>query len=168
MNAPVNFARNPLGATVEERRALAAAYTGAFARKSKPPLLFDEREAVRVAAAFAEEIKTESADREIEPLPPLLELERASALGLTSLFVPRSHGGPEASYWKHLEFAEGADRVRLPRRAVDVRLRPIATRGGRRRDRRCRRCATRLTTPHCKRRRCSRSRRRAPPPTRPR
>jgi SfnB family sulfur acquisition oxidoreductase len=99
MNAPVTFERAPTSATAAERRALAAFFTGTFAPKQRPPVLLDEEQAVRVAAAFADEIRAASADREIEPIPPVAELERASALGLTSLFVPRSHGGPQASYW---------------------------------------------------------------------
>jgi SfnB family sulfur acquisition oxidoreductase len=81
-----------------ERRAIAAAFTGTFDRSRGARVLGDADEAVAVAADFAAEIRDSSADREIEPIPPVVELERASELGLTSLFVPRSHGGAEASY----------------------------------------------------------------------
>ncbi|WP_336801869.1 acyl-CoA dehydrogenase family protein [Kaistia sp. MMO-174] len=99
MNRHQSFDRLPGSYDAAERRALAAEYRGSFLPTRRSPVLDDPAEAVQVARQFAAEITETSADREIEPIPPLVELERASALGLTSLFVPRSHGGPEAGYW---------------------------------------------------------------------
>jgi SfnB family sulfur acquisition oxidoreductase len=100
MNAPTAIrAAAPTGsAEAARRRAIADAYTGRFDRARLAPVLSGPAEAIAVAEAFAGEIRPASADREIEPIPPVVELERASALGLTSLFVPRSHGGPELDY----------------------------------------------------------------------
>ena len=99
MNSPLAIDRSPATYSAAERRALAVEFTGEFRPLRKPPVLSDLEAAVGVAKEFANEIAESSADREIEPIPPVVELERASALGLTSLFVPRSHGGPEADYW---------------------------------------------------------------------
>lgn len=99
MNAPAAPLAAARSIDADERRSRASTYRGSFTPDGATPILFDEDEAVAVAERFAEEIREASADRAIEAIPPLVELERASALGLTSLFVPRSHGGPEASYW---------------------------------------------------------------------
>ena len=99
MNSPLAIDRSPATYSAAERRALAAEFGGEFRPLKKPPVLSDLEAAVRVAKEFANEIAASSAEREIEPIPPVFELERASALGITSLFVPRSHGGPEADYW---------------------------------------------------------------------
>lgn len=98
MNAPAGILEPALSPTAAERRTRAAAYRGTFSPDRPAPVILDAEEAVAIAARFAEEIREASTDREIETIPPLVELERASSLGLTSLFVPRSHGGPEASY----------------------------------------------------------------------
>ncbi len=99
MNAPAGIRHPEPILSASERRARADAYRGDFDPQRPAAVLFDEEEAVAVAIAFAAEIEAASADRSLEAIPPLAELERASELGLTSLFVPRSHGGPEASYW---------------------------------------------------------------------
>lgn len=99
MNAPLSLNQKIAACSVEERRLLGASFTGQFAPSRNPPVITDEEEAVGTAARFADEIRAASLDREIEVIPPVLELERASELGLTSLFVPRSHGGPEVDYW---------------------------------------------------------------------
>ncbi len=98
MNAPANFKPAYTSLSADERRALATRYTGAFDRKREVRVIANDEEAIAVAAVFADEIAKASADREIEPIPPVVELERASDLGLTGLFVPRSHGGPEVRY----------------------------------------------------------------------
>jgi SfnB family sulfur acquisition oxidoreductase len=56
-----------------------------------------EAEAIEAAWALAAEIKTEGADRDHEGEPPLRELERASELGITGIFVPKEYGGLGAS-----------------------------------------------------------------------
>lgn len=98
MNSPVLIERLPDSYDAAERRALAVSYAGTFQPRRRPPVLLTEAEAIAAARRFADEIRSGSENRDIEAIPPLVELERASALGLTSLFVPKSHGGPEASY----------------------------------------------------------------------
>ncbi len=81
-----------------ERRRLAESYTGAFDPARRAYVVADDDEAITVATVLAAELDGPSADRESETIPPVAELERASELGITSLFVPRSHGGPEVRY----------------------------------------------------------------------
>lgn len=85
--------------SADARRAIAGAFTGAFDPKRRKAKVIDgAAEALAVATAFAAEIRGASSDREIEAIPPVVELERASELGLTSLFVPRAYGGPQVGY----------------------------------------------------------------------
>jgi alkylation response protein AidB-like acyl-CoA dehydrogenase len=98
MNAPVHINQALPHLSKSDRLKIVQDYTGAFPAGEAAPVLFTEAEAVAAALQLAREIGPASADRDLEFVPPVVELQRASELGLASLFVPRSHGGPEHGY----------------------------------------------------------------------
>ncbi|MBI0385125.1 acyl-CoA dehydrogenase family protein, partial [Streptomyces albiflaviniger] len=57
----------------------------------------DDTEALKVAAALAEEFRTGAAERDAQRTLPRAELDRLSASGLLAITVPAGHGGADVS-----------------------------------------------------------------------
>ncbi|MEU8876504.1 SfnB family sulfur acquisition oxidoreductase [Streptomyces javensis] len=57
----------------------------------------DDTEALKVAAALAEEFRTGAAERDAQRRLPRAELDRLSASGLLAITVPDEHGGADVS-----------------------------------------------------------------------
>lgn len=98
MNIPTQLQPPAAAPETDARRLRASAYTGAFDGNRAAHVITSDDEAIRVAAGFADEIREASSLRELEGIAPVTELERASELGLTGIFVPKSHGGAEVGY----------------------------------------------------------------------
>ncbi|WP_432045552.1 SfnB family sulfur acquisition oxidoreductase [Streptomyces asiaticus] len=60
-------------------------------------VIADDTEALKVAAALAEEFRTGAAERDAQRRLPRAELDRLSASGLLAITVPAGHGGADVS-----------------------------------------------------------------------
>ncbi|MGW5443297.1 SfnB family sulfur acquisition oxidoreductase [Streptomyces asiaticus] len=60
-------------------------------------VIADDTEALKVAAALAEEFRTGAAERDARRRLPRAELDRLSASGLLAITVPAGHGGADVS-----------------------------------------------------------------------
>ncbi|MCQ8192987.1 SfnB family sulfur acquisition oxidoreductase [Streptomyces rugosispiralis] len=60
-------------------------------------VIADDTEALKVAAALAEEFRTGAAERDAQRRLPRAELDRLSASGLLAVTVPAGHGGADVS-----------------------------------------------------------------------
>ncbi|MGW5691070.1 SfnB family sulfur acquisition oxidoreductase [Streptomyces asiaticus] len=60
-------------------------------------VIADDTEALKVAAALAEEFRTGAAERDAQRTLPRAELDRLSASGLLAITVPAGHGGADVS-----------------------------------------------------------------------